>query len=188
MSSIELLEERIAELEKRVFNAGDIPSADDAGAENTVVDNLLHAHTLVSSAFSGREKGNAILKRLQELDSYMDPNFENQDLQLEAKAELILTLEPELRENARLLAKLEELVPILESDRYRSVPEATGKLNNLTLSYSKLNDASEEITSEIRQVFDKYNSVLNSISRSLIILDANVTAAENAARPVKQID
>ncbi|XP_020710728.1 dynactin subunit 3-like [Athalia rosae] len=188
MSSIELLEERVAALESQVFNAENQPKIDDPPPESSVVDNVLHAYTFISSAFSGREKANAVLKRIQELNSYLDPNFENTDLQIEAKVELIMTLEPELRENLQMLTKLEELLPILESDRYRNVPEATTKLNNLTLAYAKLHEESEELTSEIREVFAKYNSIINSISKSLIILDATVTAVENAAMPVKQID
>ncbi|XP_046614804.1 dynactin subunit 3-like [Neodiprion virginianus] len=188
MSNIELLEERVAELENQVFSHGNQPQIDDPPTENSVVDSLLHAYTLISSSYSGREKANAVVKRIGELDSYLDPNFENSDLQMEARAELILTLEPELRGNAHLLTKLEELLPVLESERFRSVPEATHKLNNLTLAYTKLHDESEELTSEICDVIAKYNSVINNISRSLIILDATVTAAENAAIPVKQLD
>lgn len=188
MSSIELLEERIAELEKQVFSAEKRQQIDDPLIENSIVDNVLHAQTLISSAYSGREKANFVFKRIAELDSYLDPNFENSDLQTFAKAELILSLEPEIRENAALLTKLEELLPILESERYKNVPEAMNKVNSLTLSYTKLNEDYEELTSEIREVFTKYNSVMESISMSLIGLDAVVTTAENAAMPVKRID
>ncbi|XP_015604910.1 uncharacterized protein LOC107272353 [Cephus cinctus] len=188
MTSIKLLEERVADLEKQIYGVGKCPSIDDPLPENSVVDSLLHANTLIASALSGREKANALVKRMPELNDYLDPKFENIDLQTEAKVELILTVEPQIREIIQMLEKMQELAPVLETELPHGVPELTGKLNTLTLSYLKVNEDSEALSAQTYEVFSKYNEIITSISKSLITLDAAVTAAEIAATPVKQLD
>lgn len=189
MTSIKLLEDRVADLEEQILGVEKIVTFNNVPvAKSSVIDNLLNANTLISSALSSREKANSLVKRLSELNTYLDPNFDDLDLQTEAKIELILALEPEVRENLQLLSKLKELMPVLEMEHICNVPELANKFNSLTLSYLKAYEDSEALNVEVRQVFSKYNAVITCISKSLITLDVAVIAAEIAAAPPKQAD
>ncbi|XP_029169651.1 dynactin subunit 3-like isoform X2 [Nylanderia fulva] len=188
MSSIKLLEDRIANLEKQVYGLGKTINMDDPAPPNTIIERLLDANSLISSALSGREKPNALIKRLPELNGYLEPVSEDYDVPTSAKAQLLLTMEPEIIENDNLLTKVQELVPILESNRIKNVPELNSTFNKISLSYLKAFEDSKELNIHVHDLLSKYNSVITSISESLITLDAAVTAAEIAAKPKKQID
>ncbi|XP_053974263.1 uncharacterized protein LOC128886182 [Hylaeus anthracinus] len=188
MATIELLEDRIANLEKCVHGLKKPNGIDNTPLENSVVDSLVHVNTLISSALSGREKANVVIERLPELNSYIDSVVEHSKLNTDAIGQLLLTLMPEIKQNCEMLHQIQELMPILETDHLRDVPELTNKLNNLNSSYLKIYGETQDLTSHMNKVFSKYNEVISSISKSLIIMDAAVTAAEIAAMPKKQVD
>ncbi|CAL7939399.1 unnamed protein product [Xylocopa violacea] len=185
MATIELLEDRIAELEKQIYGLAKKNETNDTPPESPVIDTLLHVNTLVSSALSGREKATLMTKRLPELNNYLDPIVESLEIPMEAKVQLLLTMAPEIKQNYEMLKQVHELLPVLETDHLRDVPELT---NKLILSYLKLYEDSQELNSRIIEVLSKYNEVITSISKSLITIDAVVTAAEIAAMPKKQLD
>ncbi|XP_076644826.1 dynactin subunit 3 [Halictus rubicundus] len=188
MATVELLESRIAELEKHIFGLKDANDSNNTPPVYPVIDSLLHVNSLVSSAVSGREKTNMAIKRLAELNGYLDPTVDTMDLPIEAKLQLLLTMAPEIKQNCDMLHQMQELMPVLETDRIRDVPELSNKLNELNLSYLKIYEDSQDLNGHINEVFSKYNEVITSISKSLITIDAAVTAAEIAAMPKKQLD
>ncbi|XP_076287697.1 dynactin subunit 3 [Lasioglossum baleicum] len=188
MTTVELLESRIAELEKHIFGLKEANGSNNVTPASPVIDSLLHVNTLVSSAVSGREKTNMAIKRLAELNGYLDPAIDTMELPIEAKLQLLLTMAPEIKQNCDMLHQMQELMPVLETDRIRDVPELSNKLNDLNLSYLKIYEDSQDLNSHINEVFSKYNEVITSISKSLITIDAAVTAAEIAAMPKKQLD
>lgn len=187
MAAIELLEDRVIELEKKIYGLAKKKENNDT-LENPVIDNILHVNTLVSSAMSGREKANLMIKRLPELNTYLDPIIESSEIPIEAKLQLLLTMASEIKQNHEMLKQVQELTPVLETDRLRNVPELTNKLNDLNLSYLKLYEDTQGLNNHINEVFSKYNDVITSISKSLITIDAIVTTAEIAAMPKKQLD
>lgn len=188
MGTIELLEDRIAHLEKQIYGLTKANQYNDTPPENPVTDQLSNVNTLISSAMSGREKANAMMKRLPELNSYLDPEFESVEIPTEAKLQLLLAMAPEIQKNYELLQQMQELMHVLETDRLRDVPELSNQLNTLNLSYLKLYEGSQGLNNHINEIFSKYNEVITSISESLIAIDATVTAAEIAAMPKKQLD
>ncbi|XP_076238616.1 dynactin subunit 3 [Calliopsis andreniformis] len=188
MTTIELLEDRITDLEKRIYGLSESKEDKNMLLENPVVDSLLHVNTLISSAMSGREKTNAAIKRLPELNNYLDPIVESSEIPAEAKVQMLLMMAGEIKQNYEMLSQVQELTPALDTDRLQDVPELSNKLNDLSLSYLKIYEDNQELNGHINEVFSKYNDVITSISKSLIAIDAAVTAAEIAAMPKKQVD
>ncbi|XP_070527955.1 dynactin subunit 3 [Cardiocondyla obscurior] len=188
MSSIKLLEDRIANLEKQVYGLGKAINIDDPEPSNVIVDRLSDVNSLISSALSGREKPNVLIKRLPELNGYLEPTFEDIDIPVSAKMQMLITMEPEIMENHKLLTKVEELTPVLESDLIRDAPELNKTFNKISLSYLEAYEDFKDLSTHVQDLLTKYNAVINSISESLIVLNNAVTAAEIAARPKKQID
>lgn len=187
-NSLQILEERVAALEKQIYGNVSKSEAEETFSETPVIENLLNVNTFISSALSGRESTNALINRLPELTNYLDPNFEDCGSQIDAKLEYILASESQIKENLRLLTEIEKLNPSLEIESMKEAPELAKKLNNLTLNYLPLNEQSKALNSEIYDLFDKYNSIINSISETLIQMESRVTMAEIAAMPIKQID
>ncbi|XP_011309493.1 dynactin subunit 3-like [Fopius arisanus] len=187
MSSTDILEERVAELERKVYGTVNNPSIDDPLPENSVIDNLLNANTMISSALSSREKANNLVKRLSELNELLSTSFD-EDLQTDVKWQIIETMEPEIRQNLELIAKATELLPVLEVDAIKNVPELTPKLEHLTLEYLNAYEESTAVNQTIKEVFSKYNAIIDTISKTLVALDSAITAAELSAIPKKQLD
>ncbi|KAK0079469.1 hypothetical protein PV325_001221, partial [Microctonus aethiopoides] len=187
MVAIELLEERVTELEKRIYGSS-VPLIDDPLPQNSIVDNLLHINTLISSSLSGQEKACALVKRLPELNELLDLSYDDDELYTEAKFEIIMAMQQELKKNLELLNKMNELMPVLEIDRIKNVPELTPKLEHLTVNYLQAYENSSEINRSMYEVFSKYNNIMDTISKLMLSLDATITAAEVAAAPKKQLD
>lgn len=186
--SVALLEERIAHLEKQIYGFGKTVAIDDPVPSNTVIDRLQGVNSLISSALSGREKSSAVIKRLPELNGYLDPASEDIDISTSAKAQLLLTIKPEIIENHKLLTNMQKLLPALELQHIKDVPELSTKLNKLSFSFLETYDIFEKLNAQIHDTLFKYDKVINSTSESLIALDAAVKAAEAAAKPKKRTD
>ncbi|XP_012274928.1 uncharacterized protein LOC105696783 [Orussus abietinus] len=188
MADIRLLEERVEALERQIYGLDKTPTLEEFPSTTPIVDSVFHTNTVILSALSGREKANAMVKRLSELNSYLDPDCEEISLQTDAKLELILAMEYEIKENVCLLEKLQELLPALETDRIRDLPELNDKLNTLTLLYLKEYEKTEAINDKIRDFIAKYNAIIRSIALAFFKADATLTALEVAAAPKKQLD
>ncbi|XP_034937213.1 uncharacterized protein [Chelonus insularis] len=187
MNAIETLEERISELEKRIHGAV-TPSIDDPLPETSVIDNILHVNTLISSALSGRERTSALVKRLPQLNELLDTSYDDNDLNTDAKLEVLLTVEDDVKKNFELFNKLQELMPCLEIDKIKNIPELSPKLEHLSAEYLKLYEDNGKHNEHIYQYFSKYNEIIDTITKTLISLDNAVTAAEIAAAPPKRLD
>ncbi|XP_015109148.1 uncharacterized protein LOC107035988 [Diachasma alloeum] len=187
MPSIDVLEERVAELETKVYGNVNNPSIDDPLPENSIIDNLLNTNTMISSALSSREKANSLVKRLSELNELLNMSFE-EDLQSDVKWEIIETMEPELRLNLEQIERVKELLPALEVNSIKNVPELTPKLEKLTFEYLKAYEESSAVNHTIREVFSKYNAIIDTVSKTLVGLESAITAAELSAMPKKQLD
>ncbi|KAK2576584.1 hypothetical protein KPH14_005254 [Odynerus spinipes] len=155
MASVKLLEDRIVELEKQVYGLGKELHLDDQQPETSVTDNLLHANTLISSALSGREKINEAIKRLPELNKHLDISSEELDMPVEAKLHLLLLLEKEINENHKSLNEVQELMPVLETDSLKDVPELSEKLNELSLKQLKIHEEAQAFTKNIISKVEK---------------------------------
>jgi len=70
-----LLEDRIANLEKQVYGLGKTINIDDPAPPNAIIECLLDINSLPSLALLGREKPNALIKRLPELNGYLRTCF-----------------------------------------------------------------------------------------------------------------
>lgn len=178
MASLKLLEDRIVELEKQVYGVGKVLQLDDPQPETSITDNLLHANTLISSALSGREKINEAIGRLPELNEHLDITSEDLDMSVKAKLHLLLLLEKEINENHNRLNEIQELMPVLETDSLKDIPELSEKLNELSLKQLKIHEEAQAFTKNMYAVFCTYNDIIDSISKTLIGLDREITCAE----------
>ncbi|KAF4528263.1 hypothetical protein B566_EDAN014153, partial [Ephemera danica] len=99
---LDVLQNRITTLEEKVF--GNKKSFDGT---KPLADSVVEINNQLASALVQRDSINTLLKRLTELDKYLDPSYgEEVGLNAAAKLELVMAMEPELRQN---LASLESL-------------------------------------------------------------------------------
>uniref|UniRef100_A0A6V7LC00 Dynactin subunit 3 n=1 Tax=Bracon brevicornis TaxID=1563983 RepID=A0A6V7LC00_9HYME len=188
MASIDTLEDRLAELEGIVYGNSKKPSIDDPLPESSVIDTVINANTMISSALSSREKTNALVKRLPELNDYLEMKFENEELQSGAKWEMIQIMDMDIREKLKSMEKMKELLPALDVDLLKSIPELSPKLEKLTIDYLNAYDEASADSVKLQQIFGKYNIIMDGITRAMINLYEAVGDAERAAAPKKPLD
>lgn len=178
-SPIDVLESRISELEIQVYGKNGMKTMiDTPSPDSSILDNLLHVNTLVSSSLSGRKNTNALVTRLLELNDLLDMSNKDDDVQTESKAEILLTMESDFYKNLEHLNKIQELSSSLDADELKYIPELTPKIETMALNYLQNYEKSTKISNDIQDMFSKYNSIINTISKSMVTLDAAICAAE----------
>ncbi len=97
-------------------------------------------------------------------------------------------MESEIRESAQQLRQLKDLLPVLDSDRFKNLPELIEKLDKLTINYVDLGEKTGDVKGESQDLIARYNEILTNISKNLILLDADITELEKKNAPKKLLD
>nr|CAD7597851.1 unnamed protein product [Timema genevievae] len=184
---LSMLEARMSKLETCIV--GSPPNLDSQTSGNTVCDSLLHTNTLVATALSGREKVNAVLKRLDELERYVDPMFEeNCSVDTSAKIETILSAEPQIERNLELAQQFSTLVPLLDSKQVRDVTESSGRLEKLTLVLLDSKTRADGTSERVMGLIEQYNAIIQNLTLTFEHWDNVLTRAELSRQSKKEID
>lgn len=188
MDPLNVLDDRISQLEQRVMGAS---GARGDPSKHSVLEALSHASQLLNSALSGREKALAVMQRISELNRYMDPTFEDSTMTCEAKLEMILAREKELRHDLASLEQAQRLVSnVLDNQNAISSMQAvsglSGQLEKLTLITIDSVQGVEALNEQAQDLFQRYNSIVKELTRAFMILDEMVTAEEQKAKPKKK--
>ncbi|KAK3924723.1 Dynactin subunit 3 [Frankliniella fusca] len=193
MDPLNLLDDRISELERKVLGtSGSAAAALRADTDKlSVLEALSHANQLLNSALSGREKALAVMQRISELNRYMDPTFEDSTMTCEAKLEIILARERELRQDLSSLEQAQRLVSnVLDNQNAISSMQAvsglSGQLEKLTLITIDSVQGVEALNEQAQDLFERYNSIVKELTRAFMLLDEMVSTEEQRAKPKKK--
>ncbi|XP_063955896.1 dynactin subunit 3-like [Lytechinus pictus] len=175
-STLELLEQRIAELESRICG-----ERNPIGIQGSVIDNLHGVKQKIAGITSGKSKTQAVWKRLEELNNYLDPELSGQlTLSSEAKADIILAEEEQLKAQVALLEKVKELSSVLDSEHIKGVPGLSDRLVPLTTVQVKQEEEAKELGEETKKLLESYNSIITLLSKQFVQWDDIMTKYEVA--------
>jgi hypothetical protein len=183
LKEIDLIEARIMELEKRI--TGNLHSAESYGP---IVDSLLTTNSLLNTSLIGRESASTFMQRLAELDRLLDPAAEDRTLDLSAKMEQVLVMEPLLQQNVRALNQIQQLVSVLDSKAIKNVPSLTHQLEKLTLFYLDRKQETDAMTANIMDLLKQYNTIIMNMTKSFVQFEDIVTKCEIAALPRREAE
>nr|CAD7408683.1 unnamed protein product [Timema poppensis] len=196
---LSMLEARMGKLETCIV--GSPPNLDSQKSGNTVCDSLLHTNTLVATALSGREKVTAVLKRLDELERYVDPMFEeNCSVDTSSKIEMILSAEPQIERNLELAQQFSNLMPLLDSKQQqiqvlslfnhqvRDVTESSGRLEKLTVVLLDSKTRADGMSERVMGLIEQYNAIIQNLTLTFEHWDNVLTRAELSRQSKKEID
>jgi Mg2+ and Co2+ transporter CorA len=180
---IDLIEARIEELEKRILG-------NHQSTENVIpiTDSLITTNALINASMVGREAASTFMRRLAELDKLLDPAVEDKALDLSARMEEVLVMEPLLQQNAKALCQIQKLVSVLDSEAIKNVPSLTDQLEKLTLFYLDKKQEVDATTANIMDLLQQYNTIITNITKSFVQCEDTVTRFEIAALPQKEVD
>ncbi|XP_023709339.1 dynactin subunit 3 isoform X1 [Cryptotermes secundus] len=180
---IDLIDTRIEELEKRILG-------NHQSTENIIpiTDSLINTNALINASLVGREAVSMFMRRLAELDKLLDPAVEDKAVDLSAKMEEVLVMEPLLQQNAKALYQIQKLASVLDSEAIKNVPSLTDRLEKLTLFYLDRKQEADATTANTMDLLQQYNTIIVNITKSFVQFEDTVTRLEIAALPRKEAD
>ncbi|XP_077989043.1 dynactin subunit 3-like [Glandiceps talaboti] len=179
--SVESLEARIAELENRVFG-NDKKQSQRKDGKNCIdsVGGFLQA---MNTGIAGRDQIGALLKRLEELEGYLDPTLVDKlTLEDELKAEIVLAEEGHLKAQAAILEQVEQMKEILDSQHLKVPTSMSEKLQPLTVLNIKQKEKLDSVSADTRQLLTAYNDIIMLLSKQFVQWDEIVTKYEIASQ------
>ncbi|XP_076042772.1 dynactin 3, p24 subunit [Oratosquilla oratoria] len=175
-----LLDERLIQLEDKVY--GNQPK-DEKFPE--VLSTLTSLSTSLGNALGTRDRMMMVMKRLDELERYIDPNYGASTLPDGVKLDLIMAREENLRSHHQQLNTLHSLKPVLDSEHIKAVASMTDQLNKVTLKHSEQEAGAKEQNENIRDMLLQYNDIIGTLTATFARMDEIVTEVEIAALPKK---
>lgn len=181
---IDCLEKRIISLEQNIYGQ----NMDFSDIKSPIIDSLIQSNMITSSALSGRDKLGSIVKRLDLLEKVLDPLYEDCIIDSVAKIEYILSMEDELQKVVQSLNRVSELVPILENDQLKNIPNLTKQISHLTMLTLETKKSQDSVSENINELISKYTDILNGLTTLFATLETAVTEFEIQAQPKKVVE
>ncbi|XP_064121484.1 uncharacterized protein LOC135225866 [Macrobrachium nipponense] len=182
--NLEVLEERVRKLEEKIF--GPLPK--DAEYPE-VVSTLASLGGQLGSALGTRDRMMMVMKRLDELERYLDPTYgEAFELSDSLKLDLVLAREEHLRSQQQQLNTMNSLKTVLDSQHIADAATLSDELIQISNRFSQDDESSNAQNTYIKDLLDQYNTIISSLTEAFIKMDEIVTKAEIAALPKKTED
>ncbi|XP_042231308.1 uncharacterized protein LOC121872561 [Homarus americanus] len=184
VESLHVLEERVKKLEEKIF--GPLPK--DAEYPE-VVSTLASLGGQLGSALGTRDRMMMVMKRLDELERYLDPSYgESLELSDNVKLDLVLAREEQLRNQYQHLNTMNSLKNVLDSQHITDSANLGDELIQIANRHSQDEEAASQQSVQIKNMLDQYNAIINILTETFIKMDEVVTKAEIAALPKKAED
>lgn len=183
MEALDLLEKRIDSLNHILGSE----HADAAGsADDNLTDSLLSANTLITSATSGREKVSEMMKRTNELENYLDPDFLNGQENLKTKEVYVNTVANELASSFEALQKIKSLEPTLGAEYFRNIPDVTEKVKEMNENLSTCQQQNDMIEESLMIAMQRYSEIQTGLRESLQKMNEKLDGIEDRVASAKK--
>uniref|UniRef100_A0A8C1YIZ8 Dynactin 3 (p22) n=1 Tax=Cyprinus carpio TaxID=7962 RepID=A0A8C1YIZ8_CYPCA len=151
-------------------------------------ESLTRTSTALTNTANKRERVKILHKKIEDLLKYLDPQFTDFIAVPDAvKLEFILAEEEFLRSQATLLEQVHNLQPLLDSSHIKAVPELTTKVQRLSQVHIKQQDQNEELSAEVKKLFEEYNKMMLLLSKQFSQWDESLRELEGPKQG-QQID
>ncbi|KAL9988369.1 hypothetical protein ACROYT_G002806 [Oculina patagonica] len=184
-ASLDVLEKRISELERRALTSEEdvlnLKGSSCLATLNNVQKNL----DKIGSKY-GRIA--AVWKRVKELEKFLSPEFlENASLTDDAKADIIIAGENQLRTCAEQLRQVEDLKKDLTTEPLKDLPTWSAKIQPLVELHIQQKEEFTNADERLHNLLTAYNNIINLLSKQFVQWDNMLTQIEQAME-VKHAD
>nr|ADD37887.1 Dynactin subunit 3 [Lepeophtheirus salmonis] len=175
----EVLRKRITTLEKAVLGTeGDILSSDPSPP---IVPYLTEFAQSLGNAVEKRERIRSILRDVSSIDTFLDPNFgEERGIPLSAKGDIILAQKDVILKTNSLLERVDKSKGVLDQSQEleKAVRHFEPKFQKLAKIQVDQVKKEEELSHESLELIQKYNEIIEIVSKSFIDYDNLLSKAE----------
>lgn len=183
MEALDLLEKRIDSLNSILGSEYAESSAN--GSEN-LTDSLISANTLITSATSGRDKVSEMMKRTNELETYLDPEFLNDQQNLKTKEVYVNTVANELASSFEALQKIKSLEPTLGAEYFRNIPDVTEPVKEMNENLSTCQQQNDLIEESLMLAMQRYSEIQSGLRDSLQKMNERLDNFEDRVASAKK--
>ncbi|XP_063054064.1 dynactin subunit 3 [Engraulis encrasicolus] len=174
-NNISDLDARLQTLEKRVYGERGCKQ----NKQVKCVDSMVKVNAALANTANKRERVKILHKKIEDLVKYLDPQFTDYIAVPDAmKLEFILAEEDFLRSQASMLEQVHNLQPYMDSNHIKDVPELTTKLQRLSQIHIKQQDQNEEVSAEVKRLFEEYNKMMFLLSKQFAQWDETLRKLE----------
>lgn len=176
-------------LEKRIDSLNRILGSDHQDAANigeNLTDSLLSANTFINAAISGHEKISEAMKRTNELETIMDPDFLNDQQDLKTKEVYINTVANELASSFETLKEIKQLEPALGAEYFRNIPEVTDQIKEMNESLSTCQQQNDLIEESLMLAMQRYSEIQSGLRDSLQKMNERLDKFEERVENAKK--
>jgi hypothetical protein len=136
----------------------------------------------IGDCIGKKERIVPLFRRLNELEKHLEPASATESgLSLEARAEVILNEEKQLRQTNNLLEQVKSKKSVLDSETLKNVASMEGKLLELTKLHLDQQSQCEDWSNEALDLVEQYNGLIDTLTQTFVEYDKVLTAAEEAA-------
>lgn len=182
--------EALDSLEKRIDTLNRLLGAETGEVESTpnenLLDSLLSANTLITSATSGREKISEMMKRTGELETYLDPEFLNDQQSLKTKEVYVNTVANELASSFETLQKIKSLEPTLGAEYFRNIPDVTEQVKEMNENLSTCQQQNDLVEESLMQAMRKYSEIQTGLRDALQQMNERLDKFEDRVAGAKK--
>ncbi|XP_072051208.1 dynactin subunit 3-like [Amphiura filiformis] len=182
--SLSVLESRVKLLEDRILG-------EDSVQQQTpqVIETLSKVRQSLDGSTTGKERIHMVWKRLQELNDCLNPEIADKfALTQEAKTEIILAEEQQLKRQAALLEQVKSMKDFIDSEHIKAAPSFADKIHPLATVQLDQKDQTDQHSQEVRELLQAYNDIVTQLSKQFIQWDEIMTRYEVAAQVRKPDD
>jgi len=162
MDPLQIISNRIAYLNSIVPK----DSAENLNNE-TVVDAITSANSLINSVISGREKIADATKRANEVERILDPNYVLENKQFNMKEIYLNTVVNGVANSFEMLQKIKHLEPVLGAEYFGDIPNVTDKLKTLIQTAREQKERNEMIEESLISSIQRYSEIQTEIHQKL---------------------
>nr|ACO10704.1 Dynactin subunit 3 [Caligus rogercresseyi] len=176
--STEVLSKRIQSLERVVLGSDE---SSKGSIHPPAVPFLNDFARDLGNAVDKRDRVRGVLRDVSSLNTYLDPSFgEEKGLPLNAKADILLSQSESIHKTNDLLERLHKSKGVLDRSQEleRAVKEFEPKFNKLAQLQVDQENEAQEISKESLELMQKYNEIIEIVSKSFIQYDNILSKAE----------
>lgn len=182
-SAMDFIEKRL----DSIGNALGIDNEEEASVINgNLTESLLSASSLITSASSGREKVAEVMKRTDELETYLDPEFLNDQQSIKSKEAYINTIANELASSFETLHKIKSLEPTLGAEYFTNIPDVSEKVKEMNENLSTSQQQNEIMEESLMLSMQRYAEIQNGLRDELEKLTDRLDKFEERVESAKK--
>lgn len=170
------LEKRLDALDRVLGPHGNV--SDKREGEN-FVDSLMSAETLIHSAIAGHENIKQMSDRSNELETYLNPDFQEDQQQLKKFGAYINSFNTELQGTFTKLEEIKSLEPTLGAEYFRNIPGSSEHLQKLSDKNDEFKESQTFLEEQMMLSMKRFAEIEQGLVKDLATMNARLDAVQD---------